>query len=105
MPQLTLDTTNPALITAHVVFITILVNIGKMFPFVYYRRQVTVRERLAISIAMFPRGEVGAGVLVLSIAYGFSGLALTVAFLALTLDLLLTGLYVIAVKKLIGATQ
>lgn len=51
---------------------------------------------------MFPRGEVGAGVLVVSMGYGLGGIALTVAVLSLALNLLLTGVFIIAVKKLIG---
>ena len=51
---------------------------------------------------MFPRGEVGAGVLVVSIGYGLGGIALTVAVLSLAFNLLLTGVFIIAVKKLIG---
>jgi hypothetical protein len=82
--------------------VTILSNLGKMFPFFCYRKEATIRERLALSIAMFPRGEVGAGVLVVSMGYGLGGIALTVAVLSLALNLLLTGVFIIAVKKLIG---
>lgn len=73
-----------------------------MFPFFRYRKEATIRERLALSISMFPRGEVGAGVLVVSMGYGLGGTALTVAVLSLALNLLLTGVFIIAVKKLIG---
>lgn len=44
-----------------------------MFPFFCYRKEATIRERLALSIAIFPRGEVGAGVLVVSMGYGLGG--------------------------------
>lgn len=103
MPQLQLKTIDWVFIVPHVLFVTLLSNLGKMYPYISYRKQRTVRERLALSIAMFPRGEAGAGVLMLSIGYTFGGIALTVAVLALTLDLLLTGLYILVVKKLIGA--
>jgi Kef-type K+ transport system membrane component KefB len=102
MPQIPHDTINWVLIASHVVLVTILSNLGKMFPFFCYRKEATIRERLAVSIAMFPRGEVGAGVLVVSMGYGLGGTALTVAVLSLALNLLLTGLFIIAVKKLIG---
>lgn len=102
MPQIPHDTINWVLIASHVVLVTILSNLGKMFPFFCYRRGATIRERLALSIAMFPRGEVGAGVLVVSMGYGLGGTALTVAVLSVALNLLLTGLFIIAVKKLIG---
>lgn len=90
------------MIAVHVLAITALSNLGKMFPAFCYRREVSLRERLALSIGMFPRGEVGAGVLVISISYGLGGPALTVAVLSLALNLLCTGLFIIAVKKLIA---
>jgi len=102
MPQIPHDTIDWVVIASHVVFVTILSNLGKMFPFFCYRKEATIRERLALSIAMFPRGEVGAGVLVVSMSYGLGGIALTVAVLSLALNLLLTGVFIIAVKKLIG---
>jgi Kef-type K+ transport system membrane component KefB len=102
MPQIPYDTLDFGLIASHVIFVTILSNLGKMFPFFCYREEATIRERLALSIAMFPRGEVGAGVLVVSMGYGLGGIGLTVAVLSLALNLLLTGVFIIAVKKLIG---
>lgn len=105
MPQIPHDTIDWVFIAFHVVLITILSNIGKMFPFFCYQKEATIRERLALSISMFPRGEVGAGVLVVSMSYGLGGTALTVAVLSLALNLLLTGVFIIAVKKLIGGKQ
>lgn len=105
MPQIPHDTLSWGLIASHVALVTILSNLGKMFPFFCYRKEATIRERLALSIAMFPRGEVGAGVLVVSMGYGLGGTALTVAVLSLAMNLLLTGVFIIAVKKLIGVNQ
>ncbi len=102
MPQIPHDTLDWGLIASHVALVTILSNLGKMFPFFCYRKEATIRERLALSIAMFPRGEVGAGVLVVSMGYGLGGIAVTVAVLSLAINLLLTGAFIIAVKKLIG---
>jgi Kef-type K+ transport system membrane component KefB len=89
-------------IALHVLGITFLANLGKMFPAFCYRRQASLRERLAVSIGMWPRGEVGAGVLVISLSYGLGGPAITVAVLSLALNLLCTGLFIVAVKKLIA---
>ena len=47
------------------------------------------RERLAVAIGMWPRGEVGAGILVLSISYGLGGPVVTVAMISLALNLVL----------------
>jgi Kef-type K+ transport system membrane component KefB len=91
------------MIIVHVLAITLLANLGKMFPLLCYRKEATMRERLALCFAMFPRGEVGGGVLVISIAYGIGGPALTVASLSLALNLLGTGLFILVVKRLLAA--
>jgi len=88
----------------HVLLITLLANLGKMFPSLCYRREATLRERIAIAVGMFPRGEVGAGVLVISLSYGLAGPSLTVAVLSLALNLLLTGVFIAVVKGLIAGT-
>jgi amino acid permease len=49
---------------------------------------------------MWPRDEVGAGVLVISLSYGIGGPIVTVAMLSLALNLLLTGFFILVVKKL-----
>jgi Kef-type K+ transport system membrane component KefB len=81
--------------------VTVLSNFGKMFPALCYRREATWKERLALAIGMWPRGEVGAGVLVVSIGYGIGGPIVTVAALSLALNLVLTGGFIWMVKKLL----
>lgn len=90
-------------ITLHVLIITVIANIGKMFPAFCYRGEAHWRERLALSIGMWPRGEVGAGVLVISLSYGIGGPIVTVAMLSLALNLLLTGVFIYIVKQLTGS--
>jgi hypothetical protein len=92
------------IIALHVVLITLISNLGKMFPAFCYRREAHWRHRLAVAVGMWPRGEVGAGVLVLSLSYGIGGPIVTVAMLSLALNLALTGLFIVAVKKLIEGT-
>ena len=58
-----------------------------------------------MSIAMWPRGEVGAGVLIVSLSYGIGGPILTVALLSLTLNISLTGLFILGVKRLLPADE
>jgi hypothetical protein len=89
-------------IALHVLAVTLISNLGKMFPALCYRKEASFRERLALSVAMFPRGEVGAGVLVISLSYGIGGVPLTVAMLSLALNLLCTGLFIVIVRKLIA---
>jgi len=88
------------LILLHVLLITLLANIGKMFPAFCYRKEAHWRERLGIAIGMWPRGEVGAGVLVISLSYGIGGPIVTIAMLSLALNLLLTGLFIYIVKRI-----
>jgi Kef-type K+ transport system membrane component KefB len=90
------------MIAFHVMALTVLSNLGKMFPAFCYRKEASLRERIALSFGMFPRGEVGAGVLVVSISYGLGGPSVTAAILSLALNLLCTGLFIVVVKKLIA---
>lgn len=88
-------------VALHVLAITVIANLGKMFPLFCYRREATLRERLAVSIALWPRGEVGAGVLIVSLSYGIGGPVLTVALLSLALNIALTGVFILVVKRLL----
>ncbi|WIH19590.1 sodium:proton antiporter [Photobacterium damselae] len=85
----------------HVLVISVLANLGKMFPLFCYRKEATLRERLALSISMWPRGEVGAGVLMISLGYGFGGPMITISMLSLALNLVMTGLFIMVVRYLI----
>ncbi len=89
-------------IIMHTLILTVISNIGKMFPAFCYRKEASLRERLAVSIGMWPRGEVGAGVLVLSLSYGIGGPIVTIAMMSLALNLVLTGVFILWIKKLIA---
>jgi len=86
----------------HVLAITLLSNLGKMFPVLCYRREAHFRERLAVAIGMCPRGEVGAGVLVVSLTYGIVGPMVSVAVLSLALNLMLTGVFIMLIRQLLA---
>lgn len=87
-------------IAFHVIMVTLISNLGKMFPAFCYRKEAHWRERVAVAIGMWPRGEVGAGVLVISLSYGIGGPIVTVAMLSLALNLMLTGVFIYVVKVL-----
>jgi Kef-type K+ transport system membrane component KefB len=89
------------IIAIHVAVVTFISNLGKMYPALVYRGEAHWRERLAVAIGMWPRGEVGAGVVVISLGYGVGGPAVTVAVLSLAVNLLLTGVFIWIVKRLI----
>jgi Kef-type K+ transport system membrane component KefB len=84
----------------HVAVVTVLSNIGKCFPLLFYKAESSLRQRLALSLGMFPRGEVGAGVLLIALSQGISGLPVTVGSLSLALNLLLTGGFIKGVTAL-----
>ena len=86
-------------IALHVVAVSFLSNIGKLVPMFFYRDRKW-SERLALSIGMFTRGEVGAGVIFIAIGYNLGGPALVISVLTLVLNLILTGIFVVWVKKL-----
>lgn len=86
-------------IAIHVLIVTALSNIGKMMPLFFYRDR-SLRERLALSIGMFTRGEVGAGIIFIAIGYNIGGPLLIISILTLLLNLLLTGFFVLLVRKL-----
>lgn len=90
-----------ATLALHVIALTLLINFGKLFPAFCYRREAHWRERLAVAVGMCPRGEVGAGVILLSIAYGIGGPVVSVAVLSLALNLLLTPVFVYSVNYLV----
>ena len=83
----------------HVVAISILSNVGKLVPMLFYRDH-SLKERLALSIGMFTRGEVGAGVIFIALGYHIGGPILLISVLTLVLNLILTGFFVVLVKRL-----
>ena len=77
-----------SMIALHVVIVSFLSNIGKLFPLFFYRDR------------MFTRGEVGAGVIFIALGYGLGGPMLIISVLTIVFNLILTGIFVIWVEKL-----
>lgn len=88
------------LILIHVVVITLISNLGKCFPLFCYRQEASFKERVALSISLFPRGEVGGGILAISMIYQLNSFATSVSGVSLAANLLLTGFFIFCVKKL-----
>lgn len=87
------------MIVVHVLIVSMLSNIGKLFPLFFYRDR-RKRERLALSIGMFTRGEVGAGIIFIALGYNLGGPALMISVLTIVFNLILTGIFVVWVEKL-----
>jgi hypothetical protein len=86
-------------IAGHVVVTTALSNIGKLLPVFFYRDRPFM-ERLALSIGMFTRGEVGAGIIFIALGYGLGGPLLAISLLTILSNLILTGFFVVIVRML-----
>ena len=87
------------ILVLHVLAVSLLSNLGKLVPLFFYRDR-SLSERLALSVGMFTRGEVGAGVIFIALGYNLGGPALIVSVLTLVLNLILTGGFVLLVKRL-----
>jgi Kef-type K+ transport system membrane component KefB len=114
MPRIALGGMSIGLVALHVVLITIVSNIGKCVPLLAYSAEATPRQRLALSIGMFPRGEVGIGVLLVSLEiFRQQNLlstpavqqSIAVGALSLALNLALTGLFIVAAIRLSKAGE
>jgi Kef-type K+ transport system membrane component KefB len=90
----------------HVLAITLLSNLGKMFPLFCYKKEVEWKERLALCLGMCPRGEVGAGIIVLALGLitNIDHSLIVIAMLSLALNLILTGPIIMIIKRLIGTS-
>ena len=86
-------------IALHVVLVSLLSNVGKLTPMLFYRDR-SFKERLALSVGMFTRGEVGAGVIFIALGYHIGGPILLISVLTLVFNLILTGFFVVIVKRL-----
>jgi hypothetical protein len=86
-------------IACHVLVVTALSNIGKLLPVFFYRDR-SLTERFALSIGMFTRGEVGAGIVFIALGYGIGGPLLAISLLTILTNLILTGFFVVVVKTL-----
>lgn len=90
----------PDVLVLHVFAVSVLMVVGKMFPAFCYRDEANLRTRIALSLGMCPRGEVGAGVIVISLGFGIQGPAITVAVICLALNLVASSGFIVAVKAL-----
>lgn len=100
-PKVSLGVIPLGVTVIHVLVLTFLSNLGKCFPILCYGKEAPFRQRLALSVTMFPRGEVGAAVLLIGLGYGFGGYVTTLAMLSLAFNLILTGLFVWMVTRLL----
>jgi len=87
-------------IAVHVIACSVLMNIGKLFPALCYRQEVNLRTRIALAVAMMPRGEVCAGIIVNALALGIKGPAMTIAVFCLACNMMMVSFFIFIVKQL-----
>ena len=111
MPPLQIGGMGIVAALAHVILITIAINAGKCIPLAAYKKEASLRERLALSVGMFPRGEVGIGVLLVSLEmFRQENMlelpavqqSMTIGALSLAFNLALTGLFIVLVIRLLN---
>jgi hypothetical protein len=113
LPPIQFGTIGIGIVVVHVLFLTFLMNIGKCVPLTAYGDQASLRERAALSLGMFPRGEVGIGVLLVSLEIFHQtgsldpGLneSISLGGLSLALNLCLTGIFILGVIKLLNPAE
>ena len=102
------------IVAVHVLVLTVLMNLGKCVPLAAYADEASLTERAALSLGMFPRGEVGIGVLLVSLEIfhqtGSSDVpgiteSISLGGLSLALNLCLTGVFILAVIKLLNLNR
>jgi Kef-type K+ transport system membrane component KefB len=98
------------IVAVHVLLLTFLMNLGKCVPLAAYGDEASLTERAALSLGMFPRGEVGIGVLLVSLeifhqtgSLDVTGIneSISLGGLSLALNLCLTGIFILGVIKLL----
>jgi len=99
------ESMDAGLVVAHLLVVSILMVLGKMFPIVCYRDETSFRSRLALCLGMCPRGEVGASIIVISLELGVEGPAIIVAMFALVINLVSSGVFIGLVKVLLRGTE
>lgn len=94
--------TNPEAwqLVLHVFACSILMNVGKLFPACCYRKDVGLKTRVALAVAMMPRGEVCAGIIVNALALGITGPAMTIAVFCLALNMMMVSGFIFIVRRL-----
>jgi Na+:H+ antiporter len=110
LPRIVFAAMGIGIVAVHVLLLTFLMNLGKCVPLAAYGDEASLTERAALSLGMFPRGEVGTGVLLVSLeifhqtgSLDVPGISesISLAGLSLALNLCLTGAFILAVIKLL----
>lgn len=105
LPQIAINSYTFKGLLLHVICVTLLMNMGKLAPAFFYKKEASFRERMAVAVGMMPRGEMGAGILTIALGHGINNLMAQVAALSLAVNLFLTGFFIWMVMWLLKGNQ
>lgn len=94
LPKIVIGQVDWTFLIGHALALTFLSNLGKIYPMFCYRKEASLKERVSLSIALWPRGEVGVGVLLISANYQLPEFVIQIAGLSLAINLFLTGFFI-----------
>jgi Kef-type K+ transport system membrane component KefB len=89
----------PCTMVLHVLAVTVFMTVGKMFPLFCYSDEADFSSRFALCMGMCPRGEVGAGVIVIALKMGIKGPAVPLAVASLAFNLMLSTGFVTSAQR------
>ncbi|CAK0864622.1 unnamed protein product [Prorocentrum cordatum] len=98
------ETMAPHLIVIHVIACSFLMILGKMFPAACYKSEVNLKTRVALAVAMMPRGEVSAGIIANALALGITGPPMVIGIVCLALNMMMVSVFICTVKTLAKET-
>merc|ERR1711920_679705 len=96
------ETMDPSSIALHVLVCSVLMNLGKLFPATQYRKEAPLRTRIALAVAMMPRGEVCAGIIANALALGITGPPMVIAIFCLAINMMMVSSFIFIVKTLVA---
>lgn len=105
LPKLELENLHIGFLVFHLSALLFLSNFGKLYPLFCYKKEASLRERTALAIAMWPRGEVGAGIIIISMHYAIKPIVIELAQLSIAVNLTLTGLFIFIVVWLLKGAR
>jgi Kef-type K+ transport system membrane component KefB len=114
LPPIQFGAMGIGIVVVHMLLLTFLMNLGKCVPLAAYGDEASLTERAALSLGMFPRGEVGIGVLLVSLeifhqtgSLDVPGISESISLggLSLALNLCLTGLFILGVIRLLDVAD
>lgn len=88
-------------IILHVCVITVLSSVGKFVAFFFYKKHASFQERMALCIALLPRGELSAGIIAIGIIFKMPPAIIAITGLSLAVNLCFKGVLIKGVATIL----